>query len=111
MEHPEVIERLAILNVPHPARMLDGFRTLTQLPRKSWYMFFFRIPAAARAAIGADGYSFLKRSLRAESPASFSESDLERYVEAWSQPGALTAMLNMHTGRRCASHPGARWSG
>ncbi len=95
MEHPEVIDRLAILNVPHPARMLDGFRTLTQL-RKSWYMFFFQIPQLPERLLARDGFSFLKRSLRSESPASFSELDLERYVEAWSQPGALTAMLNYY---------------
>ena len=47
MAHPEVVRRLAILNVPHPQRMLEGFRTFKQL-RKSWYMFFFQIPAPAR---------------------------------------------------------------
>src|SRR3954469_13055008 len=38
MNHPEVVERLAILNVPHPRRMLQGLRRPRQL-LKSWYMF------------------------------------------------------------------------
>ena len=95
MGHPEVVRRLAILNVPHPARMLEGFRTLKQL-RKSWYMFFFQIPKLPEYLIARDDFSFAKRSLRADSKDAFSDEDLERYVEAWSQPGALTGMINYY---------------
>jgi epoxide hydrolase 4 len=95
MNHPEVVRRLAILNVPHPARMLEGFRTLKQL-RKSWYMFFFQIPRLPEHLIARDDFSFAKRSLRADSKDAFSDEDLERYVEAWSQPGALTGMINYY---------------
>jgi pimeloyl-ACP methyl ester carboxylesterase len=95
MAHPEVVRRLAILNVPHTARMLEGFRTLKQL-RKSWYMFFFQIPRLPEYLIGRDDFSFAKRSLRADSKKAFSDEDLERYVEAWSQPGALTGMINYY---------------
>lgn len=92
MYHPDVVRRLAILNVPHFERMLAGFRTLRQL-RKSWYMFFFQIPGLPEALLRRDDYSFAKRSLRADSPQSFGDDDLERYVEAWSQPGALSGMI------------------
>lgn len=95
MRHPEVVRRLAILNVPHPTRMLEGFRTLTQL-RKSWYMFFFQIPRLPEHLIARDDYSFAKRSLRSDSKDAFTDEDLERYVEAWSQPGALTGMINYY---------------
>jgi pimeloyl-ACP methyl ester carboxylesterase len=95
MAHPDVVRRLAILNVPHPTRMLEGFRTLRQL-RKSWYMFFFQIPRLPEYLIGRDDFSFAKRSLRADSKDAFSDEDLERYVEAWSQPGALTGMINYY---------------
>ena len=93
--HPDVVRRLVILNVPHTARMLEGFRTLKQL-RKSWYMFFFQIPKLPEYLIGRDNFSFAKRSLRADSKEAFSDEDLERYVEAWSQPGALTGMINYY---------------
>ena len=95
MSHPEVVRRLAILNVPHTARMLEGFRTLKQL-RKSWYMFFFQIPKLPEYLIGRDDFSFAKRSLRSDSKDAFSDEDLERYVEAWAQPGALTGMINYY---------------
>jgi len=43
MARPDRVRRLAILNMPHPERMLRGLRTLRQL-RKSWYFFFFQLP-------------------------------------------------------------------
>jgi epoxide hydrolase 4 len=95
MRHPELLEKLAILNVPHPERMLSGFRTLRQL-RKSWYMFFFQLPGLPERLLARDDFSFAKRSLRADSPGSFSDVDLERYAQAWSQPGALTGMINYY---------------
>ncbi len=95
MRHPHVVRRLAILNVPHPARMLEAFRTSRQL-RKSWYMFFFQLPWLPEHLMAREEYSFAKRSLRAGSKGSFSDEDLERYVRAWSQPGALTGMVNYY---------------
>jgi len=96
MSHPEVVRRLAILNAPHPARMLEGFRTLRQL-RKSWYMFIFQLPVLPEHALARDGFSLAKRTLRdGSAPGSFSDEDLVRYVAAWSQPGALTAMINYY---------------
>ena len=95
MRHPEVVEKLAILNVPHPERMLAGFRTARQL-RKSWYMFFFQIPWLPERLIERDDFSFAKRSLRADSREAFSDTDSNADVEAWSRPGALTGMINYY---------------
>jgi epoxide hydrolase 4 len=94
MRHPSRVDRLAILNVPHPVRMLEGLRTLRQL-RRSWYMFFFQLPFVPEAALRAGDFAIPRRVLRRDSvsPDAFSEEDIERFVDAWSQPGALTAML------------------
>lgn len=87
--HPERLERLGILNLPHPARMAAGLRTLRQLLR-SWYIFFFQIPGLPEwgARRGA-----LRRALQADG---FSESDLATYERAWAREGALTAMINYY---------------
>ena len=95
MFHPEKVDRLAILNVPHPARLLAAFRTAKQL-KKSWYMFFFQLPSVPEKLFARDGYSFAKRSLRADARGAFSDEDLRLYVDAWSQPGALTGMINYY---------------
>lgn len=95
MQHPEVVERAAILNVPHPQRMLEGLRNPRQMLR-SWYMFAFQLPWLPEALAPLGGFALWRRTLRADAPAAFSERDLDRYVEAWSQPGALQAMLGYY---------------
>src|ERR1700761_1154253 len=40
MRHPEAVQRLAILNVPHPRRMLEALRRPGRQLLRSWYMFF-----------------------------------------------------------------------
>jgi epoxide hydrolase 4 len=97
MRHPEMVDRLVILNVPHPARALDGLRSLRQL-RRSWYIFFFQLPWLPEALIRAGNYAYLRRTLRRDpcGTGAFSEADIEDYVQAIGRPGALTAGLNYY---------------
>lgn len=97
MNHPEVVERLAILNLPHPRRFLLGLRHPRQL-LKSWYMFFFQLPwLPERLARTNRWRSFKAFSLGTAARAdAFTAEDIERYVEAWSQPGAATGMINYY---------------
>ena len=93
--HPEVVERLAILNCPHSRRLLQALRRPRQLAR-SWYMFFFQLPGLPERLLGAVGYRALRRAFDEARPGAFTEQDIAHYVEAWSQPGAPTAMLNYY---------------
>jgi epoxide hydrolase 4 len=96
MYHPQSIERLAILNLPHPRRLLRAFRDPRQLVR-SWYMFFFQLPRLPERLSQIGNWEMLRRPLERDSrPGAFTPADMERYMEAWSQPGAPTAMLNYY---------------
>jgi pimeloyl-ACP methyl ester carboxylesterase len=96
MYHPQSIERLAILNLPHPRRLLRAFRDPRQLVR-SWYMFFFQLPGLPERLSRIRNWEALRRPLERDShPDAFAPADMERYIEAWSQPGAPTAMLNYY---------------
>jgi epoxide hydrolase 4 len=96
INHPEVVERLAILNAPHPRRMLQGLRRPRQLAR-SWYMFLFQLPWLPERLLSARRWSGLRRALEGDArPGAFTEQDIAHYVEAWSQPGATMAMLNYY---------------
>lgn len=93
MKHPQVVERLAILNVPHPRRMLEGLRTPRQLA-KSWYMFFFQLPWLPERLVRAGRWRMFRFGFERDArPGAFTAEDLDRYIEAWSQPGAPTAMI------------------
>ena len=97
MRHPGRVERLVILNVPHPARFLDGLLSPGQLLRSS-YMFFFQIPRLPEEVIRAGDFALLRSALRRDpvQPGTFAAEDIERYVRALARPGALTATLNYY---------------
>jgi epoxide hydrolase 4 len=96
MYHPEVVERLAILNAPHPRRLLRGLRRPRQLA-KSWYMFFFQLPWLPERVVRAARWQSFRYGFEHDArPGAFTPQDIGRYVEAWSQPGAATAMINYY---------------
>ncbi|MDQ3284656.1 MAG: alpha/beta hydrolase [Actinomycetota bacterium] len=97
MRHPERVEKLAILNVPHPARLLGGLLSPMQLLRSS-YAFFFQIPRLPEGVIRAGDFGLLRSVFRRDPVRSeaMSGEDIERYVEAIARPGALTASLNYY---------------
>ncbi len=97
MAHPEVVERLAILNVPHPRRMLAALRRPGRQLLRSWYIFFFQPPWLPERAVAAGDWWMLRYSFEQDArPEAFTPADIDRYREAWSQPGAVEAMLNYY---------------
>jgi pimeloyl-ACP methyl ester carboxylesterase len=94
MNHPEVVDKLAILDAAHPRRLEQGLHHPRQLAR-SWYFFFFATPELPERVVHAKRFRFLRQFLRDARPA-YTPEEIDRYVEAWSQPGAVTAMLNYY---------------
>ena len=93
IRYPGRIEKLAILNVPHPAVMMRFLRTNPRQMLRSWYMLFFGIPRLPEFLFSLNGKGTLIRTSR---PGTFSREDIDLYREAWGQPGALTAMINWY---------------
>ncbi len=93
------LDRLVIMNVPHPKRMEQGLRTFRQL-RKSWYMFFFQLPWLPERLLGHDGARPIGEafSKMAVHPELFGDDVLDVYRHAAAQPGALRAMINWYRG-------------
>jgi pimeloyl-ACP methyl ester carboxylesterase len=94
MNHPEVVNRLAILNAAHPRRLQEGLHKPNQL-RKSWYFFFFATPGLPEDVVPARDWHFLRHFLHDANPP-YTPQEIERYVEAWSQPGASAGMINYY---------------
>jgi pimeloyl-ACP methyl ester carboxylesterase len=97
MRFPQRIEKLAILNVPHPAVMIRHLRTDPRQMLRSWYMAYFQIPRLPEALFAAFDFAGGVQALRNSSRAgTFTAEDFARYREAWRQPGALTSMINWY---------------
>lgn len=94
LQFPERLEKLAILNVPHPDVMTRFILGNLNQRKKSWYVFFFQLPFA-EWILRRDNFRNLERALTGRR-GSFTPEDIIEYKKAWSQPGALTAMLNWY---------------
>lgn len=97
IKHPERLEKLALLNVPHPLVMRRAVRQDPVQRKKSSYIFYFQLPWLPERSFRADGFARGVKSLRGSSrPGTFSDADLALYREAWSQPGAVRSMLHWY---------------
>ncbi|MEX0785710.1 MAG: alpha/beta hydrolase [Dehalococcoidia bacterium] len=97
MLRPEVVDKLIVLNSPHPGAFQRELRSPAQL-LKSWYMFFFQLPWLPEAALRMGDFRAIERQLTSDPvpPGAFSEDDIAAYKEALRQPGALTAAINYY---------------
>ncbi|WP_256685802.1 alpha/beta fold hydrolase [Halococcus qingdaonensis] len=93
---PDRLDRLVVLNAPHPEALERELRSPTQLAR-SWYALFFQLPRVPEAILKrTDGWlGELLRTAPANS-AAFDESAIERYEHAIARPGALTAAIDYY---------------
>jgi epoxide hydrolase 4 len=95
--HPDMLERLVIVNAPHPTVFGKLLREDPDQQKASQYMLMFRSPEA-EATLSADGYQRLASLVLADGmrDGTITEADRREYVAAWSQPGALTGGLNYY---------------
>jgi pimeloyl-ACP methyl ester carboxylesterase len=91
-QHPEMLDKLVILNAPHPTIIGRELRENPAQQKASEYMLMFR-SAEAEALLSENEYGWLKRAVLGDKA---SDADVDAYVEAWSQPGALTGGLNYY---------------
>ena len=96
--HPEVLEKLVIINAPHPLKMAKALQSDFSQIRKSWYFFFFQLPKLPEYFVlknlnNIDNNLFTKTAFKRNA---FTQEDLEQYSKAISKPGAITAVLNYY---------------
>ena len=97
LRYPERVQRLAVLNAPHPVAFRRYlFRHPAQL-RRSWYAFYFQLPRLPESNFRRANWQALVRTLCTTSrPGTFRDDDLAQYRQAWSEPGAITAMIHWY---------------
>jgi epoxide hydrolase 4 len=93
LDHPEVVEKLVVLNCPHPGVFLSRVLRPPQLFR-SWYVFFFQLPWLPELALRGKAGALIAAS--AQRPQVFSDEDRREFTAAFDQPGVATAALNYY---------------
>ena len=96
--YPQMVEKLIVLNLPHPAKFTQGLRTNFRQMLRSWYILLFQLPFLPEFLCKVNDYrsiSSLFTELAVDKTA-FSPEDIKAYKEAAAKPGSLTAMLNYY---------------
>jgi epoxide hydrolase 4 len=96
IKHPEYLWKLGALQVP-PIPIWKRNQTIRQF-FASWYMFFFQIPILPEFLLKTNDYAAMGNSLRNSTAQKevFTDEDILEYKKAWSEPFAITAMLNYY---------------
>ena len=109
--HPERLERLVVMDAPHPDLWAKQALTHPTQALRSTYVALFQLPWLPEAALGTLDFAGLRTMVQASARAdTLKPGEMERYVEAWAHPGSLTAMLNYYRAlrERTVADPPAR---
>ena len=95
--YPDQVDKLIVMNMPHPAKFMEGIKTPQQLLR-SWYIFLFQLPWLPEMLLHWNDYQVIESVFAgtAIDKTAFSPTDIEAYKDAAAKRGALTAMLNYY---------------
>ncbi|MGH7831182.1 MAG: alpha/beta fold hydrolase, partial [Candidatus Binatia bacterium] len=98
LSHPGDLEKLIVINAPHPAIFERELRDNPAQQKASEYMLMFQRSGEAERNLSANNYAFLVEAVLSEGlkHGHFSKEDRKMYLEAWSRPGALTGGLNYY---------------
>jgi len=95
--HPSMVERLIVLNAPHPSAGLIALRSL-YLPQviKSWYVLAFQVPVVPEVLMSANDYELFARVLKKQTKGAIGDEEIGNFKRAWAQPGALSAGVDWY---------------
>src|SRR3970282_73334 len=101
MLHPADIEKLIIINSPHPGVFERELRENPAQRKASGYMKLF-CSRWAEPLLSAFGHRYLVRAVLKQGleQGYLTAEDKAAYLQAWSQPGALTGGLNYYRASR-----------
>ncbi len=96
--YPNQVDKLIIMNAPHPAKFGEALRKNPQQMLKSSYIAFFQLPWLPEFLFRFDNYSLIAKAFisNAVDKTAFTVEDLEAYKESAAKKGSLTAMINYY---------------
>lgn len=98
MREVRPLDRLVIMNVPHPAPMTRELRGNPAQRKRSWYAYFFQIPVLPEKLLGRNRAERIARMFSEGTVNSgrVSADEAEVFAANARQPGALRAMINYY---------------
>ena len=95
---PTMLDRLAVLNAPHPYRLMQELGSNLDQLRRSWYLLAFQVPALPEWLIQQNLPNIVKTLFQDQAvrKGAFTQIDTELYQAALEKPGALSAVLGSY---------------
>jgi|SRR5579871_1736185 len=90
-QHPELLDKLVIINAPHPTVFARELANNPDQQKASSYFNLFNSPQAEQV-LSANNYGGLIQMFGSL----LSDDDRKEYLAAWNQPGGLTGGLNFY---------------
>lgn len=106
---PEKLNRLAILNAPHPQRFVQEMASNFDQIRRSWYVLAFQVPGIPEWLIRQNLKDFVKNVFQGQAvrKGAFSAEETKIYQAALEKPGVLAAAMNYY---QQMFHPQRLWN-
>jgi pimeloyl-ACP methyl ester carboxylesterase len=101
-QHPEMLEKLVIINAPHPTVFARELANNPAQQKASGYFNLFNSPQAEQV-LSANHYEGMFQAFGS----TLNEEDRKQYLEAWNRPGGLTGGLNYYRAAQLRSPTGA----
>ena len=101
-QYPEMMDRLIIINAPHPTVFARELANNPEQQKASSYFNLFNTPSAEQV-LSANNYALMLQAFGS----SLNGQERENYLEAWKGPGGLTGGLNYYRAAQLRSPLGA----
>ncbi|HVP47813.1 MAG TPA: alpha/beta hydrolase [Bryobacteraceae bacterium] len=101
-QHPEMLDKLVIINAPHPTVFARELANNPAQQKASAYFNLFTSPQAEQV-LSANNYAGMMQAFGS----ALNEEDRKMYLAAWNQPGGLTGGLNFYRAAQLHSPAGA----
>ncbi|KAK6484325.1 epoxide hydrolase 4 [Huso huso] len=102
IHYPEMVNKLIVLNCPHPTVFTDYTLHHPSQLMKSSYFFFFQLPRFPEFMFTINDFKAIKYLFTSQTTGigrkgcRLTSEDMEAYMYVFSQPGALTGPLNYY---------------
>ena len=99
--HPELVEKLVVMNCPHPRLFQHSITSNWSQLMKSWYVFLFQVPRLPEFLLSYRDYGYFSAVFRGrkggvKNLSTFPKEEVEAYKYVFSQPNALSGPLNFY---------------
>lgn len=96
LQHPNRVRKLIIVNAPHPFIFQKSLFDDPAQRAASQYITRLRDSSIDKGLVGAELERFFEATFVQHGTTAIAATDKAAYLDEWSQPGAMTAMLNWY---------------